>query len=79
MERNEQETRRCVQQMTEQIDTRDFKIEQLEHKILEHQKRARLMFKKQMGQPGERLQVDLLFDGNCSELEKQSEERRKVF
>ena len=45
---NENETRRHVQQMTEQIDERDFKIEKLEHKILEHQKRARLMFKKAM-------------------------------
>ena len=36
LERNENETRRSVQQMTEQIDERDFKIEQLEHKIMEH-------------------------------------------
>ena len=57
--------------MTEQIDERDYKIEKLEHKILEHQKRARLMFKKQMAaDPKDRLKVDLLFDGNCSELEK---------
>ena len=25
------------------------------------------------------MEVDLIFDGNCSELEKQSDERRKVF
>jgi len=46
---------------------------------MEHQKRARLMFKKQMAAPSEKLKVSLIFDGNCSELEKQSEERRKVF
>ena len=65
--------------MTVQIDERDYKIDKLEHKIMEHQKRARLMFKKQMAKPAERLKVDLIFDGNCSELEKQSEERRKVY
>jgi len=36
LERNEQETRLCVQTMTEQIDERDFKLEKLEQKILEH-------------------------------------------
>ena len=56
--------------MTVQIDERDYKIDKLEHKIMEHQKRARLMFKKQMAKPAARLKVDLIFDGNCSELEK---------
>lgn len=37
------------------------------------------MFKKQMASPQDKPQLDLLFDGNCSELERQSEERRKVF
>ena len=37
------------------------------------------MFKKQMAEPKDRLKVDLIFDGNCSELEKQSDERRKVY
>jgi len=37
------------------------------------------MFKKQMGSAQTKPHVDLLFDGNCSELERQSEERRKVF
>ena len=79
MERNEQETRRSIQHMTGKIDERDYMIEKLEQKIHEHQKRARLMFKKQIAEPQDRLKVDLLFDGNCSELERQSEERRKVF
>ena len=65
--------------MTEQIDERDYKIEQLENKILDHQKRARLMFKKQMENRNERPKLDLVFDGNCSELERQSDERRRVF
>ena len=37
---------------------------------MEHQKRARLMFKKQMKSKADRPQLDLLFDGNCSELER---------
>ena len=36
LERNDTETRLHVQQMTEQIDERDYKIEKLEHKIMEH-------------------------------------------
>ena len=56
--------------MTDQIDERDYKIEKLEQKIFEHQKRARLMFKKQMASRQERPQLDLIFDGNCSELER---------
>ena len=51
----------------------------LERKIMDHQKRARVMFKKQIAAPSDKLQVDLIFDGNCSELERQSDERRKVF
>ena len=54
LERNENETRLHIQQMTDQIDERDFKIEKLEQKIFEHQKRARLMFKKQMASRQER-------------------------
>lgn len=65
--------------MTQQIDDRDAKIEKLEQQILGHNKRARLMFKKQMASRAERPQLDLIFDGNCSELERQSDERRKVF
>ena len=57
--------------MTAQIDKRDFKIEMLEQKILEHQKRARLMFKKQMSMGADKeTKLDLVFDGNTSELEK---------
>ena len=37
------------------------------------------MFKKQMETRSERPKLDLVFDGNCSELERQSEERRRVF
>ena len=70
LERNENETRLHIQQMTDQIDERDFKIEKLEQKIFEHQKRARLMFKKQMASRHERPQLDLIFDGNCSELDR---------
>ena len=70
LERNEQETRMHVLQITEQIDERDFKIENLEHQIMEHQKRARLMFKKQMASGLQKTPLDLVFDGNCSELER---------
>ena len=38
------------------------------------------MFKKQMkqGLNSKEEKIDLVFDGNTSELEKQSEERRKI-
>ena len=79
METNDNETRTQVLQMTEQIDQRDYKIEKLEHKIMEHQKRARIAFKQQMKEGKDQAKLDLVFDGNTSELEKQSEERRRMF
>ena len=45
----------------------------------EHQKRARIAFKQQMKEGKDQAKLDLVFDGNTSELEKQSEERRKLF
>ena len=45
LETNDNETRTQVLQMTDQIDQRDYKIEKLEQKIMEHQKRARIAFK----------------------------------
>ena len=37
------------------------------------------LFKQQMKEGKDQAKLDLVFDGNTSELEKQSEERRKMF
>ena len=47
---------------------------------MEHQKRARLYFKQQMKNTGKsnKNDCDLIFKGDCNELDKQSMERKKV-